>query len=73
MGNRPGNEWHWTPLDSTRFDLAWGGIDASMQFTVTRSASGYAATGKGESSSGPKPGSTELHPEVRPIDCPAAK
>ena len=73
MGNRPGNEWHWTPLDYTRFYLEWGGIDASMQFTVTRRASSYTATGKGEWSSAPNSGGAELHPEVRPIDCPEAK
>ena len=72
-GNRPGNEWQWAPLDSTRFYLGWGGIDASIQLTVTHRVSHYTATGKGEWASGPKPDSAELHAKVRPIDCAEAK
>lgn len=67
-GSRPGNEWHWAPLDSTQFDLEWGGIDAAMQFTVTRRDSSYTATGQ-RRSSGPMP-SGELNAAVRRLECP---
>ena len=66
--NAPGNAWHWAPLDSSRFDLEWGGIDAAMQFTVTRRDSSYTATGQ-RSSSGPMPGG-ELQPTVQRGECP---
>jgi hypothetical protein len=66
--NAPGNAWHWAPLDSSRFDLEWGGIDAAMQFTVTRRDSSYTATGQ-RSSSGPMPGG-ELQPTVQRVECP---
>lgn len=69
--NAPGNEWHWAPLDSTRFTLDWGGIDSAMEFTVTHLASGYSATGQRQWSSGPEPGTAKLHPAVRRIECPA--
>jgi hypothetical protein len=67
-GNAPGNAWHWAPIDSTRFDLEWGGVDAAMQFTVTRRKSNVTATGQ-RWSSGPMPAG-ELHPSVRTVDCP---
>jgi len=67
----PGNEWHWAPLDSTRFDLEWGGIDAAMQFTLTRRDSSYTATGQRRSSD-PTPGG-DLQPTVRRADCQSEK
>jgi hypothetical protein len=64
--NGPGNEWHWAALDSTRFALDWGGIDGAMEFSVTRHASTYTATGQWL---GGRRGSAELHPTVRQAEC----
>jgi hypothetical protein len=63
----PGNEWHWAPRDSTQFSLEWGGIDGAMQFTVTRSPSGYTATGQ-RLSSDSQP-AAELQPMVWLVGC----
>ena len=68
--NAPGDHWSWTPIDSTRFRLEWGGIDSAMEFTVVRDTSGYAASGLLRRFHG-RPDSTDLHPTVRSIECPS--
>lgn len=68
--NAPGDQWSWTPTDSTRFTLEWGGIDSAMEFIVERRASHYTASGHLQQSPGRR-GSTDLHPTVRRIECPS--
>jgi hypothetical protein len=64
--NAPGDQWSWTPADSTRFTLEWGGIDGAMTFTVESQASEYVVSGQIHQARG----STDLHPTVRRVGCP---
>jgi hypothetical protein len=68
--NAPGDQWSWAPIDSTHFRLEWGGIDSTMEFTMTRQESGYAASGRLRDSR-ERPSGTDLHATLRSVECPS--
>jgi hypothetical protein len=66
--NTPGDWWTWAPLDSSRFEIQWGGIDGALSYLVERQSAGLA--GQETVSSVNRGGSATTHSvQVRPVRC----
>ena len=67
----PGAWWTWAPLDSSRFEIQWGGIDGALSYVVQRRSKGLVS--QETFFSGNRGGSETTQPaQVRSASCQSA-